>query len=385
MDLIIDGHLDLAWNALSYDRDQTLAVHTLRERERAMPGAGRGRCTVSLPELRRAGVAVCFVTLLARARSEQAPTRTPDRTNVDYPSQSQAHATAHGQLAYYRLLEAQGQLRIIRTRGDLDALWDRWRTPAAGSPSPPVGVVLTMEGADPIVEPDQAAAWWANGLRGLSLAHFGPSAYAFGTPGMDGSGSEIGLTARGRELLIRMHEHGLMLDLTHISDAGFFDAVDRFEGVLYASHTNCRSLVAGPRQFSDEQIRLIVERDGVIGTVLEASMLHPGWLPGEHGGSVVKLNTLVDHIDHICQLAGDARHVAIGSDLDGGFGADHCPSDVDTIADLKALASLLRDRGFSTDDTANILHGNWLGLLRRGLPDAEAQKTSATVGPNVTT
>ncbi len=369
MPLIIDGHLDLAWNALSYDRDQTVPVAQLRLREAGLYENGSGRATVSLPEMRRGGVALCFATLLARARPSEARVAAPERTDIDYASQSIACAVAEGQLAYYRLLERQGHVRVIEDVAGLDAHWAEWAEPVAGADqTPPIGLVLAMEGADSVVDPQQAGYWHGLGLRALSLAHYGPSAYAFGTPPRGGPGERIGVTHAGRALLKELDSLGVMLDMSHTSDASFFDAMDLFEGVVFASHTNSRSLVPGPRQFSDEQIKLLVERDGVIGVALEASMLDPAWSGPTDAVSPVPLSAVADHLDHICQLAGDAHHAAIGSDMDGGFGADRCPQGIETIADLGELASLLSSRGFSDNDVAAVMHGNWLATLRRGLP-----------------
>jgi membrane dipeptidase len=379
MTQIIDGHLDLAWNALSYDRDQTLTIDQLRQREAAMTGPGRGQAAVSLPEMRRGGVAVCLASLLARARPSDTPTQDPLRMDIDYANQGAAYAVAQGQLAYYRLLEQQGQIRIIRDVGALDDHWSRWQRPAPDAIEPDthisqpgvhkaIGVVLSMEGADPIVEPGQVDHWWGQGLRAVSLAHYGPSAYACGTP--RGPGDSGGLTLRGRELLKQLERVGVMLDLTHANDASFAEAAGLYGGPVYASHSNCRALVPGPRQLSDDQIRLIVERGGVIGCVLENSMLYAGWQTGSTDRRCVGLEAVADMIDHICQLAGGVHHAAIGSDLDGGFGIERCPHDLDTIADLTRIGPILVARGYGEDDIAAVLYGNWLRLLRRSLPSA---------------
>jgi membrane dipeptidase len=164
-----------------------------------------------------------------------------------------------------------------------------------------------------------------------------------------------------------MERLGIVLDLTHCSDEAFWQALEHYNGPVLASHNNCRALVPNQRQFTDDQLRAIIERDGVIGAALDAWMLKPAWSIGEHhnpANPVVTLSDVVDHIDHICQLAGNARHAAIGSDLDGGFGREQSPSDLDTIADLQKLAGLLAARGYGETDIAAIMHGNWLRLLR---------------------
>jgi len=365
--LIIDGHLDLAWNALGYDRDQTLPVDQLRQRERSMTGPGRGAATVSLPELQKASVAVCMVTLLARANPNATPSDTPPRDDIDHPSQSVAYAIAQGQLAYYRLLEDQGHIKIISDVAALDQVWSSWQIDRDGQ-QPPIGCVICMEGADPIVDPDQLPQWQQQGLRIVSLAHYGPSAYGSGTTADIDNDKPV--TLRGRQLLKHLDQLGMALDLTHTSDATFFDALDRFHGPVLASHTNCRALVPGPRQFSDQQIKRIIDRQGVIGCVAEASMLQAGWRFAESSRQTVRLDAMADHIDHICQLAGSVAHIAIGSDLDGGFGTERCPADLDTIADIQQLASILKQRGYTHTDIAAVMHNNWLRFLQRVLPQS---------------
>lgn len=354
--LIIDGHLDLAMNALLWNRDLGRTVHEIREQEAGMVEKGRAAGTVALPELRAGRVALCFATVIARVQQ-------PGSAVSGYRSHQIAYAHAQGQLAYYRQLEREGVLRIIRDAPALAAHLAEWEAPGA---EPPLGVVLSMEGADPIVAPEQAAAWWEDGLRLVGLAHYGPSAYARGT-------ASVGpLTPRGRELLARMEELGLILDVTHLSDDSFDEALERFGGPVLASHSNCRALAPGDRQLTDDMLRRLIARDAVIGTALDAWMLQPGWIKGVTRNDAVSLEQVVDHLDHVCQLAGDARHAAIGTDLDGGYGAEQCPRDLDTIADLQRIPDLLRRRGYREADIAAIMHGNWRRLLERAWGAAPA-------------
>lgn len=359
---LFDAHLDLAWNALSFDRDLTRDVAAVRQREAGLADApGRGGCTVTLPELRRAGVGVCVATLLARGGPEPRLRRpTHHRTDLDYASPSIAYAVAQGQLAYYRLLERQGHLRLIRTATELAVHWEAWRRDPAAQP---LGVVLSMEGADPIVAPEQAADWWRDGLRVVGLAHYGQGQYAHGT-GVCGP-----LGDRGLALLAEMDRLGYALDVTHCCDESMAQALDHFEGPVLASHHNCRALVQGDRQLTDEQIRRLVARDAVVGAALDAWMLYPGWKRGETPRDVVTLDAVAAQIDHVCQLAGDARHAALGTDLDGGFGNEQTPHDLDTAADLQRLAGYLSARGYTDADVDAIFHGNWLRFFGRALPD----------------
>lgn len=353
--LIVDGHLDLAWNALQWNRNLLLSAYTIRTLEGNTPGKGRAQGTVALPQMRKGRVALSFVTLLARS------TGTPEGY-IDYGSPAQACAAAWGQLAYYQVLERQGIVRIVTTLEQLEAHtqeWAAWETAGAAGEPPRLGFVISMEGADPILSPDRLEEWHRAGLRLLGLTHFGPGRYAGGT------GTEFGLTDLGPGLLAEMERCGVLLDLTHCSDQAFWQALERYRGPVLASHNNCRALVPHQRQFNDEQLRTLIQRDGVIGAVLDAWMLDPGWMSDQSNNENVTLERVVDHIDHVCQLAGNSRHAALGSDLDGGFGREQCPRDLDTIADLQMLEKLLAKRGYTPEDIAAVLHGNWLRLLRR--------------------
>ncbi len=351
--LVIDAHLDLSLNALQWNRDLRQSAYTIRANEAGTPGKGRAKNTVALSEMRRGRVALSFATLLARSTGHKVP-------HMDYESQAQAYGMAQGQLAYYRALEMDGLARIIESAADLRdhmAAWQAWEGRGADTDAtPPLGFVISMEGADPIREPEQLEAWWDAGLRLLGPTHYGPGRYAGGT------GTELGLTELGEPLLREMTRLGMLLDMTHFSDQAFWQAARIVQGPVLASHNNCRALVPQQRQFSDAQLRFIIERDGVIGAAFDVWMLQPGFVRGESNQSVF-IETVIDHIDHVCQLAGNSWHAAIGSDLDGGFGREQSPCDLDTIADFQHLPGKLAARGYSADDIANILHGNWLRLL----------------------
>lgn len=345
--VIIDAHLDLSWNALGWNRDLDQTVAEIRLSEAGMDGKSRGKNTVAFPDMRRGKVGVVFATVLARCNSL-------GRSSIDFRTQEIACATAQGQLAYYRLLERRGVCEMLLDWPSLEMSISRWEHE---SDRAPFGFILSMEGADPILSPDHAMDWYRAGLRVVGLAHYGPSVYAHGT------GCEGGLTAPGRELLRAMEQLNLILDLTHLADESFWEAIEQFHGPVLASHNNCRAITPGDRQYDDDQIRAIVERDGVIGTALDAWMLAPGWTGDRAKGPGITLDSALNHIDHICQLAGNVRHVAIGSDLDGGFGTEQSPEDLDTIADPQALNPLLRKRGYSEADVKAIFHGNWLRFL----------------------
>jgi membrane dipeptidase len=363
MRLLIDTHLDLAWNAIAWDRDLTETVAEINRRESAMTDDdARGHATTSLPEMRRAEMAVCLATVLVHAKPEVRPREGHNRLSVDYANGQIAYAVGQGQLAYYRMMEQEGQMRALRTVADLDEHWAQWQKGPTGSL--PIGYILAMEGADPIASPAQAEAWYNDGLRCVSLAHYGKSHYGVGT------GDEGPLTAQGLELLREFQRLGIILDITHLCESSFFQALDVFPGPVMASHNNCRALVPGDRQFSDEQIRHLIERDGVIGVALDAWMLSPAWQIGKSSRELVGLEAVVDHIEHICHLAGNCRHVGIGSDLDGGYGTEQTPHGLETIVDLYKLGTILSARGYADADIDAIFHGNWLRFFQQHLPKA---------------
>jgi len=360
--LIIDGHLDLAYSALQCNRDLLCSAFTIRVHETSLglgapQGAGAAQGTVALPEMRQGRIVLCFATLLAGCTGNPIP-------HSDYSSPTQSYGIARGQLAYYRALEKEGHARVITDIAALDSHMTEWETWDADENAdmenaPPLGIIVSMEGADPILRPDELQEWRNLGLRMVILAHFGPGRYAGGTR------TELGLTELGVPLLAEMERLGVLLDLTHCSDQAFWQALEHYSGLVLASHSNSRALVPNQRQMSDEQMKAIIERDGVIGTCADVWMLEPGWLKGVGTNEHVTLGTMVDHIDHVCQLAGNSRHVAIGTDLDGGYGRDQSPRDLETIADLQKLIGLMADRGYSMADIANVMHGNWLRLLRQ--------------------
>jgi membrane dipeptidase len=315
-----------------------------------METKGRGCNTVSFPEMKRGRVGLCIATLLARLFRETMP---PIQR---FRSMTAAYAAAHGQLAYYRGLVEQGTLRWITDRATLDAHVSQWLSPVA-DPGP-IGFILSMEGADPVLAPDQVRTWWQAGLRIIGPAHYGPSPYAHGT------GTEGGLFALGPALLKSMQEVGMILDVTHLADQAFDEALEIYGGPVLASHHNCRALVPGQRQLTDEQILRLIGRGAVIGAAVDAWMLYPGWVRGETQRQVVGLEAVVEHIDHVCHLAGNARHAALGSDLDGGYGTEQCPRDLDTIADLQRIPDMLRERGYPERDIEGICYGNWVRFFR---------------------
>jgi membrane dipeptidase len=222
-----------------------------------------------------------------------------------------------------------------------------------------------MEGADGIRSPKELSEWYDMGLRLIGLAWAG-TRYCGGT-------SEPGpLTPEGRELIAAMADFNFILDLSHMDQAAALESLDRYEGPVMATHSNCAALMKGAdtnRHLPDQVIEGLIERDGVIGLIPLNSFLKVGWL--RKNGSrreEVPLDTLIAHIDHICQIAGDSLHAGIGSDFDGGFGLQSIPPELDSIADLQKISAELQRRGYNETDVENVLGGNWLKFLRRNLP-----------------
>jgi membrane dipeptidase len=252
----------------------------------------------------------------------------------------------------------RGDLAWIHNANELNAHLSNWHQTA---PMAPLGFLLSMEGADSIESPGQLPEWWEAGLRIIGPAHFGVNQYVHGT------GTEGGFKPEGFGLLREMEQVGFILDMTHLADLAFLEAADRFQGPVLASHHNSRTLVPGQRQLSDVQMRILLDRDAVIGVTLDAWMLTPGWVRGKSTPQGTRLEAVVDHIDYVCQKAGDCSHVGIGSDLDGGFGIEQTPEDLDTIADLQKLAPILESRGYTETEIKKIFHGNWISFFQRSL------------------
>lgn len=356
---LIDVHLDLAWSAMYFNRDLLRSVAEIRASEAGLKDEpGRGRNTLSIPELRRARVGFCVTSLLARS-APGIPRSGSNRASLDYADQTISHSHAKGQFAYYRLLEGLGHVRVILTRTQLTLHWQQW---LAAPESTPLGLIISMEGADPIVNVAQLEHWFHAGLRAVGPVHYARSHYAVGT-GFDGP-----LTEAGRLLLKEMMRVGMVLDVTHLSDTSFFEALDIYAGPMLASHHNCRALVPGDRQLSDEQIRRLIERKAIIGLAFDAWMLYPNWKRGVTQPEVVGIEAAADHIDHICQMAGNVSHCAFGTDLDGGYGTEQTPRDLDTITDVHKLEAILADRGYSGSDIDAIFFGNALRFWTEALP-----------------
>ena len=355
MKFIFDAHLDLSMNALEWNRDFRMEVSQIRALESGMTDLpDRENGVVSFPSMRYGNIGLCVATLIARFVK-------PENKLPGWNSPEQAWAQIQGQLAWYRAMELDQQLIQIKTKSELTDHLSQWELEADKTP---IGYVLSLEGADSIVSMEHLHQMYQEGLRAIGPAHYGPGTYAFGT---DSSGS-IGV--KGKTLLKEITELQLILDATHLCDQSFWEVLEFYQGPIWASHSNVRKWVPNERQFSDHQIKALLERNAVIGMAFDAWMMLPNWKRGitDPKQSGLNLETIVNHIDHICQLAGNSNHVMIGSDLDGGFGKEQCPFDIDTIADLQKLDGILSNRGYSDEDIDNIFSKNGLRFLMENLP-----------------
>lgn len=351
----IDAHLDMAMNALEWNRDLTLPVQEIRDREAGMTDKlDRAKGVVSLPALREGKIGLVVATQIARYVAK-------DSDLPGWHSPEQAWAQSQGQLAYYKVMEERGEMVQITDLAGLDKHVQLWEDESIIDATKPVGFILSLEGADSMVDLSFVEKAYGMGLRAMGPAHYGPGRYAPGT-GMSGP-----LTAAGVELIKELDRLGIILDITHLTDVGFQQAMDLFKGPVWASHHNCRAIVDHQRQLTDDQIKQLIERDAVIGGSLDVWMIVPNWVRGKSDPfkDGAPLERIIDHYDHICQLAGNANHIAIGSDLDGMFGKEQSPYDLETIADLNNLEDLLAKRGYSQEDIKKVMHGNWLRLLRK--------------------
>lgn len=348
--LIFDSHLDISMNAMEWNRDQRWSVGQIRESERGLTDKpDRGGNTVSFPEMRKGRVGLVVATQIARVVR-------PGGLIPGWHSQEQAWAHTRGQLQWYRTMEQSGEMKQIHNAETLKKSLMLWENPG---PDTPICFLLSLEGADSILSMDHLERAYGDGLRAIGPAHYGPGVYANGT---DSGGR---LNPKGVTLLRTMEQLDMILDVTHLNDDAFWHALDLYKGSIWASHNNCRSMVDHNRQFSDEMILELINRRAVIGVALDAWMLVPGWIRGKSDPvrDKVTLDLVVDHIDHICQLAGNSLHAGIGSDLDGAFGKEQCPSDLETVADLQKIPDLLRRRGYSGTDIENIMHQNFVRFL----------------------
>jgi membrane dipeptidase len=361
--MIVDGHQDIAYNVVTFGRDYTRPAQDTRaaEAEDARARVAMGDCMLGLPEWLKGNVGVIFATLFAMPahRTQSAPGH--DAGIAAYTTPQEAEAQAMKQLDVYgRLADENPRFALVREQKELEAVLATWQD---GVPDDKrqIGLVILMEGADPIIRPQDLERWYERGLRIVGPSWLAGTRYAGG----DASGGP--LTDDGIRLLRMMMDFNLALDVSHLSEPACLQAIDRYAGPVIASHSNPRKLVSGNRQLSDDMIKAILERDGVMGILPINSMLKEGWRRGDRKEAVTVAD-VAGAMDYVCQMAGDARHVALGTDFDGGFGAESTPAELDTIADLPKVATALKARGYAEADIEASMGGNWLRILRRALP-----------------
>ena len=365
MHLIVDSHQDIAWNMLTHKRDYARsAAETRRLEANTLIPERNGDSLLGWPDYQRGKVAVVFSTLYA------APARKKELWDtIWYSDFDTAHRLYRDQiLLYHKLADSQpDKFRLISSTKELESVIEHWNTPAQASRDEgyPVGMVCLMEGAEGIRSPGELGEWWELGLRMIGLAWAG-------TRYCGGTGEPGPLTEDGRRLLSAMADFSFMLDLSHMDEASALESLDRYEGPVMATHANCAALMQGAetnRHLPDRVIRGLIERGGIVGLIPLNAFLKVGWK--RKNGSrreEVSLEVYIAHIDHVCQLAGNANHAGIGSDFDGGFGLQSIPPELDSIADLQIIGSRLETRGYSDSDVASILGGNWMRFLREHLP-----------------
>lgn len=350
---IFDAHLDLSMNAMEWNRDLRQPLSKINAREYGLTDKpDRGNAVVSLPELRSGNIGLVVATQIARFVA-------PDSPLPGWHSPQQAWAQTQAQLAWYKAMEEAGEMVQITEGGGLEKHLALWQNDTPND-SKPIGYILSLEGADSLISVDYVEKAYEYGLRAIGPAHYGAGRYANGT---DATGK---MNQNGLDLLKKMASLNMILDATHLCDDAFWQAMAHFDGAVWASHNLCRSIVDHNRQFSDDQIKELIQRNAVIGAAFDAWMIVPNWVRGQSTPLSMDCNIekIIDHIDHICQIAGNALHVGIGSDLDGGYGREQCPYDVETIADLQKIPVLLKKRGYTEGDVENIMHGNFLRFLR---------------------
>lgn len=358
--IIVDGHQDLAYNAVAFGRDirRSALVTRVDERRGSVPTT-RGSCLIGLPELFEGHVAIVFGTVFTMPAQ-----RAQSTMSIGYTDVQEAHHQALSQLdVYHRWADEEPGLALVRSQDELEAVLGTWQTDVAGEVpnEPQVGIVPLMENAEPIREPAELELWIERGVRVVGPA-WSANRYTGGT------GDPGPLTDLGRELLEVMADLGVGLDVSHMAEEAVMEALNRFEGVLMATHANPRGIVPGDRQLSDVVIRGVAERDGVIGIVPYNGFLRRDWHRGDRKERVT-LTDVVRAIDYVCQRVGNAEHVGIGSDFDGGFGSESVPTGIDTVADLREIGPALGEHGYEAEHIAGIMGANWLRLLRRLLQE----------------
>ena len=369
--IIIDGDYPMAVGAIGAGRDLKKPIAEVRKEPPLQTRAlewDNAETMATIPEMRKGKIAAALVKVVGCVLK-------PGHAHGEFVSAETAYGWAQGQLAYYKLLEHQNEAKILSTKSSFKEHMQSWEDGQDNTKNLPVGFVLGMEGADSIVYPEQVHEWYEQGLRVISLSHYGISYYSHGT----GTGTTGGLTKLAKPLLKEMEKLNIILDVSHTSDQSVREEFETFGGPVLASHQNCRSLVPGERQQPDDILKEVISRGGVIGSSMDTYMLNKhykldwgGYIPDRREifpSELITLEDFVDHIDYVCQLSGDSNHAAIGGDTDGQGGSEGAPHDVDTVADYAKISAILRERGYKQPDIENIMYKNWSNLFQKELTD----------------
>jgi len=366
---IFDAHLDLAYLA-ELGRDMTVPLDPA--------AAPHPPATVTLPELQAAGVSACLGTIFLEATATPAPGDEP----VCYPpgDANEAYFKGVNQLNRYHLWKKEGMIRFFndpdlppspfqgegRGEGSSVSSQESPHPSAPQTPSPqkgegesPINLGILIECADPILSPHHLSFWAGRGVVAISLSWAVESRYA------GGNSTSLGITKLGHELINEMARLNIALDLSHLSQRATYDALDHADVRICATHSNCRSLLgdqnnpAWQRHLDDDTIKTIAARGGIIGLNLFKQFIQ--WPLSENARP--EIAKAIDHIDHICQLVGSANHIGIGSDLDGGFGADDLPIGINRAGDMGVLFEEMSRRDYGDAEIRNIAHDNWTGFF----------------------
>jgi membrane dipeptidase len=333
--LIVDAHLDLAYNA-GRGRD-------VRRPASEQQTIGDEIATVGLPDLRAGNVSLICATIFCLPARAAAP-----GDGRAYHDAESARRQAMAQLDWYRHCIDQRLIRFVRNADELPREND----------DRPQAAILLMEGADPIRSAADIAAWFEAGVRIVGLS-WRATRFAGGT-GEPGS-----LTDAGVELVCELDRFKIIHDASHLAEESFWKLLEISGGPVIASHSNCRSIVPTDRQLSDDMMRAIFKRDGIVGINFFDKFLLK---PAEYDHRRATLADVVTHVRMMCDLAGDTAHVGLGTDMDGGLGREQIPEEIRTIADLSKLADALSAANFSDVDVENILGGNWMRYFSTHLP-----------------
>jgi membrane dipeptidase len=354
--LIVDGHLDLALNMVRKLIDHTKPISELRQLE----NREAQQAMTSLPEFASGNVVLVFATIFAEpadlgfAKNAIANSK----THPGYTTPEEAEIQGLGQLAVYEKWASDGLVRIITSRAVLEDHLERFPTDRVP------GLLILMEGADPIKTVSDLEMWYLRGVRAIGLT-WGRTRYAGGT------GAPGGLTIEGHELLSAMRERGMILDTSHLAEQAFFEALAYYPDRIMASHSNPRALLNAPdvelvippdRHLSDDMIRAIGTRGGMVGLNLINYFLEPRWTFSDQTTPVSIFDQCQKILEYNAELIG-WEHIGIGSDLDAGMSLDCSPIELDTIADFSRFSDVVPEHA-----RAGVLGENWLRFLRDSLP-----------------